>query len=138
MICSLATRSNRLDVQKLVSGRISLLMNAPRLEKRSSGLMCPSCVSLSLLQPGNSSYEATVKLKAVFAPAALVATLSIARIFRTSVLEHHLLRKVNCQLVVCRLLGTRRRITRSTPDSSALPQPSKVRESLQKSLQWSE
>jgi hypothetical protein len=37
MICSLATRSNRLDVQKLVSRRISLLMNAPRLEKRPSG-----------------------------------------------------------------------------------------------------
>ena len=51
-------------------------MNAPRLEKRSSGLMCPSCVSLSLLQPGNSGYEATVKLKAVFAPATLIAALS--------------------------------------------------------------
>jgi hypothetical protein len=76
MICSLATRSNRLDVQKLVSGRISLLMNASRLEKRSSGLMCPRCVSLSLLQLGNSSYEATVKLKAVFAPATLIAALS--------------------------------------------------------------
>jgi|HubBroStandDraft_2_1064218.scaffolds.fasta_scaffold62392_3 hypothetical protein len=76
MICSLATRSNRLDVQKLVSGRISLLMNAPRLEKRPSGLMCPSCVSLSLLQPGNSSYAATAKVKAVLAPATLIVALS--------------------------------------------------------------
>ena len=76
MICSLATRPNRLDVQKLVSGRISLLMNAPRLEKRPSGLMCPGCVSLSLLQPGNSSYAATAKVKAVLAPATLIAALS--------------------------------------------------------------
>ena len=39
MICSLATRSNRLDVQKLASGKIILLMNATRLEKRPSGLI---------------------------------------------------------------------------------------------------
>src|SRR5580658_8302014 len=47
-----------------------------RLEKRPSGLICPSCVSLSLLQPGNSSYDATLKLKAVFASATLIAALS--------------------------------------------------------------
>jgi hypothetical protein len=76
MICSLATRSNRLDVQKLVSGRISLLMNAPRLEKRPSGLMFPSCVSPSLLQPANSSYATTAKVIPVFAPATLIAALS--------------------------------------------------------------
>jgi hypothetical protein len=54
MICSLATRLNRLCVQKLPSGTIILLTNAPRLENRPSGVISPNRVSLSLLQPGNS------------------------------------------------------------------------------------
>jgi hypothetical protein len=66
-----------------------------------------------------------MKLKAAFARAALVATLSIAG-YKTSVLVHHFLRKVNCQLLVCRLLGTHRRITRSTPGWSDIYQKSHV------------
>src|SRR5580704_436132 len=48
----------------------------PAFGEASMGLMCPSCVSLSLLQPANSSYAATAKVKAVFAPATLIAALS--------------------------------------------------------------
>ena len=39
MIRSLAIRSNRLGVQQLPSATIILLTNAPRFEKRPSGLI---------------------------------------------------------------------------------------------------
>jgi hypothetical protein len=41
MICSLVTRSNRLDVQGLASGSIILLTNTPPLERRPSSPIWP-------------------------------------------------------------------------------------------------